>query len=43
MPVPVLRGELFTRYRLDRDMGLPPGRKTTPGGPQDTDLSRFFG
>jgi AcrR family transcriptional regulator len=43
MPVPVLRGELFKRYRLDRDMGLPPGRKTTPGGPQDTDLSRFFG
>ncbi|CAL9645281.1 HTH-type transcriptional regulator BetI [Streptomyces sp. enrichment culture] len=43
MPVPVLRAELFARYRLEWDMGVPPdtgasgGRRDT-----DTDLSRFF-
>ncbi|MGX4693889.1 TetR/AcrR family transcriptional regulator [Streptomyces sp. JNUCC 63] len=41
MPVPVLRAELFKRYRLDRDMGLPPEAQP-PGGSRDTDLSRFF-
>lgn len=41
MPVPVLRAELFKRYRLDWDMGLPPG-DGQPGGSRDTDLSRFF-
>ncbi|GAA0919375.1 helix-turn-helix domain-containing protein [Streptomyces thermoalcalitolerans] len=40
MPVPVLRAELFKRYRLDWDMGLPPEKQ--PGGSCDTDLSRFF-
>jgi AcrR family transcriptional regulator len=40
MPVPVLRAELFKRYRLDWDMGMPP-EKQQPGG-CDTDLSRFF-
>ncbi|PZG98551.1 TetR family transcriptional regulator [Streptomyces sp. NTH33] len=41
MPVPVLRAELFKRYRLDWDMGLPPGTRP-PGGSHETDLSRFF-
>ncbi|MFD4975538.1 TetR/AcrR family transcriptional regulator [Streptomyces sp. NPDC058424] len=41
MPVPVLRAELFERYRLDWDMGAPPDAQP-PGGSCDTDLSRFF-
>jgi AcrR family transcriptional regulator len=41
MPVPVLRAELFKRYRLDWDMGLPPEAQP-PGGSCDADLSRFF-
>ncbi|MFF4763088.1 TetR/AcrR family transcriptional regulator [Streptomyces sp. NPDC001292] len=41
MPVPVLRAELFERYRLDWDMGAPPEAQPT-GGSCDTDLSRFF-
>ncbi len=39
MSVPVLRAELFKRYRLDWEMGTPPDADTTP---DDTDLSRFF-
>ncbi|MFJ4537430.1 TetR/AcrR family transcriptional regulator [Streptomyces tibetensis] len=41
MPVPVLRAELFKRYRLDRELGLPPETEAS-GGRGDKDLSRFF-
>lgn len=41
MPVPLLRAELFERYRLDWDLGLPPDACAT-GGPCGTDVSRFF-
>ncbi|MFD5075046.1 TetR/AcrR family transcriptional regulator [Streptomyces sp. NPDC058371] len=41
MPVPVLRAELFKRYRLDPAMGTPPDAEA-PGGMFDPDLSRFF-
>ncbi|MCG8967685.1 TetR/AcrR family transcriptional regulator [Streptomyces sp. CL12-4] len=41
MPVPVLRAELFKRYRLDWELGVPPDAEA-PGGTCDTDLSRFF-
>lgn len=41
MPLAVLRAELFERYGLDWELGVPPGaeagRRTA-----DTDLSRFF-
>jgi AcrR family transcriptional regulator len=41
MPLPALRAELFERYALDWELGVPPGaeagRRTV-----DTDLSRFF-
>ncbi|MDF3299350.1 TetR/AcrR family transcriptional regulator [Streptomyces tropicalis] len=41
MPVPLLRAELFRRYRLDWEMGLPaPAEVPHPAGEQD--LSRFF-
>jgi AcrR family transcriptional regulator len=43
MPVPVLRAELFERYGLDRESGMPPGDGgTAGGGGHTTDLSRFF-
>ncbi|GAA4085318.1 helix-turn-helix domain-containing protein [Streptomyces shaanxiensis] len=42
MPVPVLRAELFARYRLEWSMGVPPDSEAEPGGTSDTDLSRFF-
>jgi AcrR family transcriptional regulator len=41
MPVPVLRAELFKRYRLAWELGVPPDAEA-PGGTCDTDLSRFF-
>jgi hypothetical protein len=41
MKVPVLRAELFKRYRLDWEMGVPPDTEAS-GGPRETDLSRFF-
>ncbi|MGW3161085.1 TetR/AcrR family transcriptional regulator [Streptomyces sp. NPDC001089] len=41
MPVPTLRAELFERYRLDWEMGAPPGTEV-PGGTETADLSRFF-
>jgi AcrR family transcriptional regulator len=41
MPVPVLRAELFQRYGLDWEMGVPPESETDAGA-QDGDLSRFF-
>ncbi|MGW0338029.1 TetR/AcrR family transcriptional regulator [Streptomyces sp. NPDC003011] len=45
MPVPVLRAELFKRYRLDWELGIPPDHGTASGGTGETDdrdLSRFF-
>ncbi|MGC9535900.1 TetR/AcrR family transcriptional regulator [Streptomyces sp. UG1] len=42
MPLPALRAELFRRYRLDWEMGVPPASEAEPGGTCDTDLSRFF-
>ncbi|GGZ11655.1 TetR family transcriptional regulator [Streptomyces olivaceoviridis] len=39
MPVPVLRAELFQRYGLDREMGVPPEGDAGAGL---EDLSRFF-
>ncbi|MFF2517616.1 TetR/AcrR family transcriptional regulator [Streptomyces sp. NPDC058086] len=41
MPVPRLRTELFERYHLDWEMGVPPDTEV-PGGTCDSDLSRFF-
>ncbi|MFI9151461.1 TetR/AcrR family transcriptional regulator [Streptomyces sp. NPDC053367] len=41
MPVAPLRAELFRRYGLDWDMGVPPDTEA-PGGTCDQDLSRFF-
>ncbi|MFF1701087.1 TetR/AcrR family transcriptional regulator [Streptomyces sp. NPDC058252] len=41
MPVPTLRAELFERYHLDWEMGVPPDTEV-PGGTDETDLSRFF-
>ncbi|MET7678032.1 TetR/AcrR family transcriptional regulator [Streptomyces seoulensis] len=37
MPIPVLRAELFDRYGLDGELGLP-----ADGKPDRSDLSRFF-
>ncbi|MHB9864350.1 TetR/AcrR family transcriptional regulator [Streptomyces sp. YIM S03343] len=43
MPIPVLRAELFKRYRLDQESGTPPeAAAAMPGHGHDTDLSRFF-
>ncbi|PAZ15601.1 TetR family transcriptional regulator [Streptomyces sp. SA15] len=42
MPLPVLRAELFERYRLDWELGVPPDAGRASGGTCDTDLSRFF-
>ncbi|MFJ1970121.1 TetR/AcrR family transcriptional regulator [Streptomyces sp. NPDC087903] len=41
MPVPVLRAELFQRYRLAPELGVPPDDEAS-GGTCETDLSRFF-
>jgi AcrR family transcriptional regulator len=41
MPVPALRTELFQRYGLDWEMGVPPESEPDPGT-GDQDLSRFF-
>ncbi|WP_405926564.1 TetR/AcrR family transcriptional regulator [Streptomyces sp. NBC_00035] len=41
MPIPTLRAELFKRYRLDWESGVPPDTEV-PGGTYDADLSRFF-
>ncbi|MEU5366245.1 helix-turn-helix domain-containing protein [Streptomyces sp. NPDC005925] len=41
MPVPMLRAELFSRYGLEWDMGVPPDPEA-PGGTCETDLSRYF-
>jgi AcrR family transcriptional regulator len=41
MPVAPLRAELFRRYGLDWDMGVPPDTEA-PDGTCDEDLSRFF-
>ncbi|MDO0917122.1 helix-turn-helix domain-containing protein [Streptomyces sp. DT2A-34] len=42
MPVPMLRAELFQRYGLEWEMGVPPDPGGVPGGTYDADLSRFF-
>jgi AcrR family transcriptional regulator len=42
MPITTLRAELFKRYRLDWEQGIPPDSGTVPGGTVETDLSRFF-
>ncbi|WP_432169780.1 TetR/AcrR family transcriptional regulator [Streptomyces sp. 1222.5] len=43
MPVPALRAELFQRYGLDWELGVPPDSETASGaGDRDRDLSRFF-
>jgi len=42
MPLPVLRAELFKRYRLDWELGVPPDTEKASDGTGDTDLSRFF-
>ncbi|MEU9404323.1 helix-turn-helix domain-containing protein [Streptomyces sp. NPDC048281] len=39
MPIPALRAELFERYGLDRELGLPP--ESAPAA-ERRDLSRFF-
>ncbi|MFF8730574.1 TetR/AcrR family transcriptional regulator [Streptomyces sp. NPDC015171] len=41
MPVPVLRAELFRRYGLDWEMGVPPESEPAAGA-RNGDLSRFF-
>ncbi|MFJ4468511.1 TetR/AcrR family transcriptional regulator [Streptomyces sp. NPDC089424] len=41
MPLAPLRAELFRRYGLDREQGLPPDTEE-PGGSCDVDVSRFF-
>ncbi|MFI5973652.1 TetR/AcrR family transcriptional regulator [Streptomyces sp. NPDC051452] len=43
MPVPALRAELFHRYGLDWELGVPPESVAEAGaGGPDRDLSRFF-
>ncbi|KOG29045.1 TetR/AcrR family transcriptional regulator [Streptomyces resistomycificus] len=42
MPLPVLRAELFKRYRLDRELGFPSDTGPASDGACDSDLSRFF-
>mgnify|MGYP001024615756 FL=1 len=42
MSITTLRAELFERYRLDWEMGVPPGTGEASGGTQKADLSRFF-
>jgi len=41
MPVPVLRAELFRRYGLEWERGVPPDAEA-PDGTYRADLSRFF-
>jgi AcrR family transcriptional regulator len=41
LPVTTLRAELFRRYGLDWESGVPPAPEG-PGGTCDRDLSRFF-
>ncbi|MFF9278025.1 TetR/AcrR family transcriptional regulator [Streptomyces griseosporeus] len=42
MPFATMRAELFGRYRLDWEQGLPPETSAASGGACETDLSRFF-
>ncbi|MFJ9909015.1 TetR/AcrR family transcriptional regulator [Streptomyces sp. NPDC101152] len=42
MPITTLRAELFNRYRLDWEMGVPPDTGEASGGTHQKDLSRFF-
>ncbi|MFD3842359.1 TetR/AcrR family transcriptional regulator [Streptomyces sp. NPDC058642] len=38
MPIPVLRAELFGRYRLDWELGVPPGPHVAYGGDYQTPM-----
>ncbi|MFF4256885.1 TetR/AcrR family transcriptional regulator [Streptomyces sp. NPDC001663] len=42
MSITPLRAELFKRYRLDWEMGVPPDAEAASGGSRPADLSRFF-
>ena len=42
MQVPVLRAELFKRYQLDWESGMPPETAQAPPDGHGRDLSRFF-
>ena len=42
MPITPLRAELFRRYRLDWEMGVPPDAGAASGATYEKDLSRFF-
>ncbi|MFF7331364.1 TetR/AcrR family transcriptional regulator [Streptomyces sp. NPDC090306] len=42
MPVTVLRAELFKRYHLDWELGVPPDSEAPAGPREASDLSRFF-
>ncbi|MCH5676332.1 TetR/AcrR family transcriptional regulator [Streptomyces gilvus] len=42
MPITTLRAELFKRYRLDWEMGVPPDTGEASGGTHQSDLSRYF-
>jgi len=42
MPITPLRAELFQRYRLDWEMGVPPDAGAASGATYENDLSRFF-
>ncbi|MEW2292304.1 helix-turn-helix domain-containing protein [Streptomyces sp. NPDC006743] len=42
MPVPQLRAELFERYRLGWELGMPPDTEGPGGGARGADVSRFF-
>ncbi|MGW3140483.1 TetR/AcrR family transcriptional regulator [Streptomyces sp. NPDC001139] len=42
MQLAAMRAELFARYRLEREMGVPPDTGEASGGTQPPDLSRFF-
>ncbi|MFJ2605377.1 TetR/AcrR family transcriptional regulator [Streptomyces sp. NPDC091279] len=42
MPITTLRAELFARYGLEWDMGIPPDADEASDGSQGADLSRYF-
>ncbi|MCD9879905.1 TetR/AcrR family transcriptional regulator [Streptomyces guryensis] len=42
MPITTLRAELFERYRLGWEMGVPPDTAADAGETCETDLSRYF-
>ncbi|MCX4878903.1 MULTISPECIES: TetR/AcrR family transcriptional regulator [unclassified Streptomyces] len=42
MPITTLRAELFKRYRIDWEMGVPPDAGAPAAGTYEADLSRYF-